>query len=258
MRKCTQQNDSFCWVNGPYCDMALGPPQTMRAGYQECLRRNGFDGINYWRLFKFSYDEKNSNLFPETVALQEEADKGNSDAQFKLGSAYAYGQNVIRNPAEALKWYRKSAEQGNVYAQFFLGTAYYTGNSIVPKEEAEAMKWYKMAADQGNMGAQLHIGLAYESGRGEEGNFTAAAKYFRMAAEQGDLNAYYRLGRLYENGNGVPQDYQEAYFWYSLNTWREYDKDRQRVAALLTAQQRDSIEQRAKEWKARPRISPKK
>ncbi len=36
------------------------------------------------------------------------------------------------------------------------------------------------------------------------------------SAEQGDTWGQYELGSLYHNGHGVPQDYVEAYMWYSL------------------------------------------
>ena len=38
----------------------------------------------------------------------------------------------------------------------------------------------------------------------------------RAKSEQGDADAQYHLGAAYDNGKGVPQNYREAYIWYSL------------------------------------------
>ena len=43
--------------------------------------------------------------------LQAAADRGEPDAQWKLGGLYAYGMGVARSDAEALKWYRRAADQ---------------------------------------------------------------------------------------------------------------------------------------------------
>jgi TPR repeat protein len=48
------------------------------------------------------------------------------------------------------------------------------------------------------------------------GDFTAAMAEFRPLAEQGNILAQYQVGWAYYNGLGVPQDYIEAYAWYSV------------------------------------------
>ena len=55
------------------------------------------------------------------------------------------------------------------------------------------------------------VGAAYN----EKGNYVEAAFLFRKAAEQGDGDAQFNLGLMYAKGKGVPQDYVEAYKWYS-------------------------------------------
>ena len=43
------------------------------------------------------------------------AERGDANAQYRLGNCYAEGME--KNDAEAVKWYRKAAEQGNDDAQ---------------------------------------------------------------------------------------------------------------------------------------------
>ena len=48
--------------------------------------------------------------------LRIKADRGDAMEQCDLGWAYAHGDGVPKDPAEAVKWYRKSAGQGNAVA----------------------------------------------------------------------------------------------------------------------------------------------
>ena len=45
--------------------------------------------------------------------LREKAAQGDADAQYNLGVAYANGEGVPEDDAEAVKWYRDAAEQGH-------------------------------------------------------------------------------------------------------------------------------------------------
>ena len=56
--------------------------------------------------------------FTETKKM---AEAGEALAQFSLGVMYDKGDGVLKDSAEAVKWYRKSAEQGNANAQNNLG-----------------------------------------------------------------------------------------------------------------------------------------
>ena len=47
---------------------------------------------------------------------QKATEQGQAHAQSNLGVMYANGQEVKRDHAEAVRWYRKAAEQGLVYA----------------------------------------------------------------------------------------------------------------------------------------------
>ena len=85
------------------------------------------------------------------------AEKGDSDAQYKLGQMYRKGKGISRDYKQAAYWYTKAAEQGNAHAQFFLGKMYWMGKGI-PQDEKQAVKqavyWWTKAAEQGNAHAQ--------------------------------------------------------------------------------------------------------
>ena len=84
------------------------------------------------------------------------ANKGNAEAQNKLGRMYARGEGVPQDYKEAVKWYRLSAEQGLASAQIQLGEMYTNGQGV-PQGDKEAVKWTRLAAEQGNAQAQLNL-----------------------------------------------------------------------------------------------------
>jgi hypothetical protein len=58
---------------------------------------------------------------------------------------YANGTGVVRDYAEAVKWYRKAADQGNVKAQLLMGDMYYNGMSV-PQDYVLALMWWNLSA----------------------------------------------------------------------------------------------------------------
>ena len=145
--------------------------------------------------------------------LRQRAKQGDAIAQFTLGSCYANGRGVVRDYAEAAKWYRLSAEQGYAAAQNRLGVCCSRGLGVA-QNYTEAVSWYRKAAEQGNAFAEDNLGACYSSGHGVVRDFTEAVKWYRLSAEQGNAVAQNHLGVCYYNGRGVVRDYTEAVKWY--------------------------------------------
>ena len=61
---------------------------------------------------------------------------------------YANGRGVLKDDAEAVRWYRLAADQGDATAKSNLGFMYTNGRGVL-KDDAEAMRWYRLAADSG-------------------------------------------------------------------------------------------------------------
>ena len=95
--------------------------------------------------------------------LKRKAANGDATAQINLGLAYASGDGVPKNSAEAAMWFRRAALQGDAVAQYDLGRMYLHGNGV-PKDPKEAVRWYRKAADQGEATAQYSLGAAYATG----------------------------------------------------------------------------------------------
>lgn len=120
--------------------------------------------------------------------LKAEADKGNAEAQFKLGNSYYVGVGVAKNYPEAVRWLTKSASLGFAKAESALGTMYYSGFGV-PKDNVEALKWWRKAAEHHNPDAQDQLGFAYLLGDGVPKDYIKAYMWFNLAASHGDKHA---------------------------------------------------------------------
>ena len=136
------------------------------------------------------------------------SDQGYAKAQFNLGCYYDHGQGesgrlvpggatvwtkfgVPRNPAEALKWYRKAAENGHAQAQYLMGKSYHSGKDV-PEDHTQSVKWWRKAAEQGNPASQFNLGVMYLHGHGTHKDFVESARWFRECAMQ--KITYFRCG----------------------------------------------------------------
>ena len=88
-----------------------------------------------------------------SAATRLAAEQGDVVAQHDLGGAYARGEGVPQNYAEAVTWFRRAAEQGHAAAQFALGVAYSHGEGVA-QDYASAHMWANLAAAQGHADAR--------------------------------------------------------------------------------------------------------
>jgi hypothetical protein len=116
-----------------------------------------------------------------------------------------YGMGgLIKDPREAVSWYRKAAAQGEARAQSSLGWAYRHGLGV--KEDLEkAVEWWRKAAVQGLARAQFNLGSMIQFGLGgTKQNDREAAGWHLKAAAQGEVRAQASL---------VGMNLVSAYVW---------------------------------------------
>jgi TPR repeat protein len=198
---------------------------------------------------------------PEVIDLEgtrANAERGDAEAQNKLGSIYAKGQGVKQSYAEAAKWYRQAADQGNAGAQTALGELYEAGQGV-PCDEAKAAQWYRRAAEQGHVAGQYSLAVLYVMGKGVPRDIAEAVKWYRQAADQGNALAQYNLGMRYKEGDGVPQDRVEAYKWLRLAAAQglpDAAKARDELKRSMTREQLAEGQRRADAFVARTPVPP--
>jgi TPR repeat protein len=130
----------------------------------------------------------------------------------------------------------------------------YSNRQGVVRDYAEAMRWYKLAAAQGESHAQYNLGGMYSNGRGVVQDYAEAMRWYKSAAARGHADAQFNLGFMYSDGRGVVQDYVRAHMWFNLAAAKgDADSVKQRtiVAKKMTPQQIAEAQKLARECQAR-------
>ncbi len=116
------------------------------------------------------------------------AQKGNAEAQFKVGEMYETGFGVKKDMNEARNWINKSAAQGNENAGFKLLYWDVEKNGLKGgnKEKVAALQ---AKAKEGNPQAQYYVGKMHAHGVGLNKDSEEALKWLNKAAFVGVLEA---------------------------------------------------------------------
>ncbi|KAJ1023132.1 hypothetical protein NDA16_003285 [Ustilago loliicola] len=126
------------------------------------------------------------------------AQLGYSPSQFKLGSAYEYGNLICPvDPRRSIAWYTKAAQKGDGESELALSGWYLTGSEGVLKQsDSEAYLWARRAASKGIPKAEYAVGYYSEVGIGVNANLDEAKRWYMRAAAQGNKRAMQRLTEL--------------------------------------------------------------
>ncbi|MBQ6669472.1 MAG: sel1 repeat family protein [Deltaproteobacteria bacterium] len=87
-------------------------------------------------------------------------------------------------------------------------------------------------AEQGNAKAQYSLGILHGSGKILPQNNEQAVFWYHKAAQQGYAPAQYNLGWMYEQGRGVAQNGEQALFWYRKAAEQGFQKAWAKIDAL--------------------------
>jgi hypothetical protein len=187
-------------------------PTVLVACEEELARRTGNVEAALQEIVEFY--RQNSEDHAEAMNLQQAAERGDAEAEYKLGMMHYHGQGVEKDTFKAEKWVRRAAEQGLAQAQVQLGNMHIMGDGAA-QDVVEAMSW------------------------------------FRKAAEQGSSDGQSFLGRVYLHGKGVPKDYVKAHLWLSMAAANGDESSERWLNALvkqMTADQIAEAQRLAREW----------
>lgn len=127
--------------------------------------------------------------------LQRAADLEHGDAQAALGRCYHCGDGVVRDLAQACRYYRAAASNGSSAGRYNLALCYRDGIGFAP-DAAQFIHYLKLAVTQGFARAQLLLGQLYAAGEHVSCDLSLARSYFEKAAMQNLAEAQYELGVL--------------------------------------------------------------
>lgn len=176
-------------------------------------------------------------------AIEEAAEAGDAEAQFKLGALYANGVGVNQDSKTAARWLRKAAKQGSFPAQTLLGWCYAGGHGV-SKNAGEALEWYSKAAEQGDTDAMCSLADIYIEGEaGIERNISSALRWYEKAANLGHPKAQYLLGKLLAEGKLVQQNDEAAFQWLTLAIISDSEAAQRELAMLTARLDPDTLQQ---------------
>jgi hypothetical protein len=124
----------------------------------------------------------------DATALSHQAQAGDIQAQFQLGTLYYVGIGIVQDYRNAAVWLNKAAQAGDAEAQCELGFLYQTGSfgqGPPPPDLKQAASWYAKSAAQGDACGQFALAALYVSGKGVTQDAGKAASLSAEAATQG-------------------------------------------------------------------------
>lgn len=175
-----------------------------------------------------------------------------SAALVKVAEIYAAGNELPKDSAEALKWYRKAADAGDARSAVTVaGLLLGPGRALTQDEYAEARRRCEDAANQKYAPGAYCVAVIHKRGLGMAKDPVESAKWFARTAELGDSRAAFELGEAYWKGDGVKPDPVTAYMWI----WLAYnsrvpgaEQDEQELRREMTAKQVEHAKQKASDW----------
>ena len=151
----------------------------------------------------------------------------------------AWNSNSIEGEVVTQDSFILDAERGDEEAQFRMGLMYEEGRGVAPDAEAAAT-WYERAARGGHAGAQNNLGLLHYAGRGVPQSFSTAAHWFELAARQGFPQAWTNGAVLKLFGQGVAQDLGGAREMLELAAEAGDHKASSLLRSVWTTEERES------------------
>lgn len=154
--------------------------------------------------------------------------------------------NSIDYP-ETFKRLLNQAELGDSTAQFDVAQMYQQGVGV-PQSMKLAIKFYHMAAAQNDLPSEYHLGLIYLQGLSVDADVSVGMDWLLDAAFKGNYYAQYAVARIYENGyrdkDGrelIPADKEQSFAMYQLSASNHYGLAQQRLAEMLLRQPSQNI-----------------
>ena len=172
-------------------------------------QKKAFSGSTFtFRLIYPSFSYVHRNAFPDLLT-EVEADKPWTSELLRR----ANGITVDKKKAAA--FYKQAYERGKSSDDSINNIANFYDD--VEKNSAEAVKWWRIGAEKNYPCCLSNLGWAFRFGHGVDKNYSEAVKYFEQAiaagASSGSSEEF--LGDIYyEGGYGVTKDCEKAVEFY--------------------------------------------
>ena len=155
------------------------------------------------------HSEHVSGEVSDIIKLSEAAERGDCEAQIRMGMRFRNGDGVAKDHQQALRWFRMSADQGCAEGLDNVGLMHLSGWGV-PVDFGIAAAYFKASAAQDHAQALFNLGNCHFSGQGVEQDYAMAIECWQRAADMGHQNSIWRLATLDAAGEGLPCDRGQA------------------------------------------------
>jgi TPR repeat protein len=188
---------------------------------------------------------------------RELGDRGNAQAQYRVGHMILRAQGTNYDTGEARQWLERAAKGGVELAQVELADLL-AGGLGVQQDGPLAAFWYEAAVKQGNVKAMRELAELYSGQKGVPVDEKKATALYKAAAERGDPKAQSMLAMRYGLGQGIRRDEYKAYLWQTISALTISKTDPAEAEATLfirdwlkyplSKRQKQAAELEAKKW----------
>jgi hypothetical protein len=174
------------------------------------------------------------------------AEKGNAEAEFKVGEMYETGFGVTQDMKQAENWINKAAEKGHETANFKLLYWDLEKNGVTSTNKAE-LESLQTKAKEGNPQAQYYVGKMYSRGVGLKRNPDQAINWLNKAAFVGVLEAEREMVVVRESKQNMVLEQQRAEEKKRAELRAQQDRERQaKIEEQRKLQQQKQLEAKAR------------
>ena len=175
-----------------------------------------------------------------------------------IGKMFETGNELPKEPIEALKWYRKAADAGDDEAQVKAASLLLAQDHNPTKEEyTEVFQRCEKAAKSPSAIGAYCMAVLYKRGIGTSPNTEEYAKWLGRAANHGHARATLEFGEAYWKGEGIKSDLVKAYMWI----WIAYsskvagaEQDEQALRKEMDPKQVERAKEDATLWLMHPPV----
>jgi enhanced entry protein EnhC len=154
------------------------------------------------------------------------ADANDTRAQMYSAAAYLFGVGVKKNEELAKRYYIAAARSGDSIAQCALAENFLDSHQAANKKLG--LIWLNKSVAQNNPEAQLRLGQMYASGTLVGVDLVKAKELIGLSVAQGYLPAVYQMGELAQKQN----DWEQAKEWYTKAAMVHYGPAEMGLAQL--------------------------
>lgn len=178
----------------------------------------------YFKIGKVYEDE---GLINQAISIYNQGhEEGNLKCTQRLGIMYYNGEGVEKDLEKAIEYMEIAAAKKEPHAMYVLAVAYYRLNKFGDKTSDIAKALLKEAYELGSPYAADYLAciMLNELKEGKDVNKNELVIYIKFGVENELKESIFKYGYIYEKGIGIEQNYEKAYYYYTLAAETKYIK----------------------------------